>query len=294
MRWARLYFAVQAITGAAWWCAVFAVPVVRDLTLGSLHPVAVAVFDVPLFVVASAIAAFGVKPAAFVATGWTTLVAIGLAVYATVTTEAGWGVLLMAAAVGGSLAALSLMALGRIPTELIIAGPFAFKQARIESRHVLVTAAQVVVFWGLFLGVGPLAIVFFERRWHLDLAFPGFVVWVGLVVLVLASALGIWSAITMSTLGKGTPLPSAMANQLVIAGPYRFVRNPMAVAGIVQGAAIGLLISSWLVVVYAVLGSLLWNYAVRPLEEANLEERFGVEYGRYRDSVRCWIPRRLW
>jgi len=292
MRLARLYFAAQAIAGAAWWTAVFTVPAVRELTLGSLHPFAVAVFDVPLFVVASALAAFEVKPAAFVATGWTALVAIALAVYATVTTEAGWGVLLMVAAAGGSLAALSLMVLGRIPTELIIAGPFAFKQARIESRHVLVTAAQVVVFWGLFLVVGPLVIVFLETRWGIGLAFDGFAV--GLVVLVLASALGIWSAITMSTLGKGTPLPSAMANQLVIAGPYRFVRNPMAVAGIVQGAAIGLLFSSWLVVVYAVLGSLLWNYAVRPLEEADLEERFGVDYVRYRDAVRCWIPRRLW
>jgi len=292
MRLARLYFAAQAIAGAAWWIAVFTVPAVRELTLGSLHPFAVAVFDVPLFVVASALAAFEVKPAAFVATGWTALVAIALAVYATVTTEAGWGVLLMVAAAGGSLAALSLMVLGRIPTELIIAGPFAFKQARIESRHVLVTAAQVVMFWGLFLVVGPLVIVFLETRWGIGLAFDGFAV--GLVVLVLASALGIWSAITMSTLGKGTPLPSAMANQLVIAGPYRFVRNPMAVAGIVQGAAIGLLFSSWLVVVYAVLGSLLWNYAVRPLEEADLEERFGVDYVRYRDAVRCWIPRRLW
>jgi len=292
MRLARLYFAAQAIAGAAWWIAVFTVPAVRELTLGSLHPFAVAVFDVPLFVVASALAAFEVKPAAFVATGWTMLVAIALAVYATVTTEAGWGVLLMVAAAGGSLAALSLMVLGRIPTEVIIAGPFAFKQARIESRHVLVTAAQVVVFWGLFLVVGPLVIVFFETRWGVGFDFDGFAV--GLVVLVLASALGIWSAITMSTLGKGTPLPSAMANRLVIAGPYRFVRNPMAVAGIVQGAAIGLLFSSWLVVVYAVLGSLLWNYAVRPLEEADLEERFGVDYVRYRDAVRCWIPRRLW
>jgi len=30
---------------------------------------------------------------------------------------------------------------------------------------------------------------------------------------------------------------------------------------------------------------------VRPLEEVDLEERFGADYRRYRDSVRCWIPR---
>lgn len=65
----------------------------------------------------------------------------------------------------------------------------------------------------------------------------------------------------------------------------------MAVAGITQGAAVGLILGSWLVVAYAVLGSLLWNYAVRPLEEADLEERFGAEFISYRESVSCWIPR---
>jgi protein-S-isoprenylcysteine O-methyltransferase Ste14 len=81
-----------------------------------------------------------------------------------------------------------------------------------------------------------------------------------------------------------------MANRLVVSGPYRWVRNPMAIAGIVQGVAVGLVLSSWLVVAYAVAGSLLWNYAIRPLEEADLEERFGSEFRQYRDSVRCWIP----
>ena len=107
------------------------------------------------------------------------------------------------------------------------------------------------------------------------------------VVLVLASGLGLWSAFAMSTRGGGTPLPAAMPNRLVIAGPYRFVRNPMALAGIVQGAAVGLIASSWLVVLYALLGSLVWNHVARPHEEADLERRFGPEFTAYRDAVRC-------
>ena len=290
MRWGRVYFAVQALAGAAWWVAVFAAPVVRDVTLGSLDPVAVAALDIPLFVVGSALAAAGLRSAAFVATGWTVLVAGALALYATVTTEAGWGVLIMAAASGASVLALSLVVLGRIPTEWMTTGPFAFRAARPEARHGVITAVQVFFFWGFFLVVAPLAIAFLERRWRLGLdieALPA-----GIVLLALASALGVWSAITMSTLGQGTPLPSSMANRLVIAGPYRFVRNPMAVAGIVQGVAVGLILGSWLVVVYAVVGSVLWNYAVRPLEEADLERRFGDEFRRYSDRVRCWVPGR--
>lgn len=291
--WGRAYFAMQAIAGFAWWIAVFASPLVREATLGSLDPAAVAVLDIPLFVMASAVAAFGVRAAAAVATGWTGVVAVALAVYATVTTEAGWGVLAMGAATAGSLIALCLVLLGRVPTAWIIGGPFGFRPASSRPKaagHVASTFGQIVLFWGFFLAVVPFAIVFFEQRWGVALPFPLFAGPVGAALLVLASALGIWSAVVMSTLGDGTPLPAAMPNRLVIAGPYRWIRNPMAVAGIVQGAAVGIILQSWLVVAYAVVGSLVWNYVVRPLEESDLQKRFGAEFQRYRDRVRCWIP----
>jgi protein-S-isoprenylcysteine O-methyltransferase Ste14 len=294
MQWGRAYFAVQAIAGAAWWVAVFASPMVREATLGTLDPVLVAAVDVPLFVGASALAAAGLRPAALVATGWTALVTVALAVYATVTTEAGWGVLAMIAASTGSVIALCLVLLGRVPTEWILIGPFAFRTAtpRAEaSAHVVATAAQIVVFWGLFLVVVPLVLSRLEQRWEVAVPMPGFVPAIGVVIVLLASALGFWAAAAMSTKGDGTPLPAATANRLVIAGPYRFVRNPMAIAGIVQGAAVGLILSSWLVVVYAIAGSVVWNCVVRPLEEADLERRFGAEFRRYRAAVRCWWPR---
>lgn len=293
--WSRLYFAAQAAAGSVWWIAVFVSPFVREATLGSLDPVIVAVFDIPLFVFASAAAALGRRDAAVVTTGWTIIVTGSLAAYALVTTEAGWGVLLMAAAACGSVAALCLMLLGRLPTEWIISrGPFAFRPADARaapSVHVALTAAEILIFWGFFLAVIPFVLTFVERRWELSLPFPAFSVPAGVLVLVLASALGLWAAAAMSTKGGGTPLPAAMPNRLVIAGPYRFVRNPMAISGIVQGVAVGLMLSSWLVIAYAIAGSLVWNFAVRPHEEADLEARFGAEYRRYRASVRCWWPR---
>jgi protein-S-isoprenylcysteine O-methyltransferase Ste14 len=294
----RAYFAVQAFAGAAWWIAVFTVPFVREATLGSLDPVAVAALDIPLFVVASAVAALGVRIAAIVAAAWTVVVAAALAVFATATTEAGWGVLVMAAAAAASVAALCLMLLGRLPTEWIVRGPFAFRAAADRSRpggYVASTIGQIVVFWGLFLVVLPAIVAALENRWGVGIDLPPVVAAVvavaGVVVLVLASTLGLSSAFVMSTLGRGTPLPSAMPTRLVIAGPYRWVRNPMAVAGILQGVAVGLILSSWLVVAYAIIGSLLWNYAVRPSEEADLRTRFGDQFARYERDVRCWLPR---
>ena len=154
IRWGCAYFAMQAIAGFAWWTAVFVSPVVREATLGNLDPIAVAVFDIPLFVVASALAASGVRAAAVVSTSWTGVVAVALAVYATVTTEAGWGVLSMGAATAGSLIALCLVLLGRVPTAWIIGGPFAFRPASSRPKaatHVASTFGQIVLFWGFFL-----------------------------------------------------------------------------------------------------------------------------------------------
>lgn len=294
----RAYFAAQAVAGAAWWVAVFTVPLVREATLGALDPIAVAAVDVPLFVVASGLAAVlsgrAAIGAASVATAWTIAVTALLAGYATVTALAGIGVILMIAASVAAVGAWFLLALGRIPTEWLLVGPFAFRPARPRRTplvHVVVTLGQIVVFWGLFLVVFPLIIDALEARWGLSLPASVGVAIAGVLVVLSASALGLWSAASLTVRGDGTPLPSVMPNRLVIAGPYRFVRNPMAVAGIAQGVGVGLMMSSWMVVAYALAGSLVWNYAIRPHEEADLSRTFGDAYRAYARAVRCWVPR---
>jgi predicted DCC family thiol-disulfide oxidoreductase YuxK len=65
----------------------------------------------------------------------------------------------------------------------------------------------------------------------------------------------------------------------------------MVIGGLIQGAAVGLYLGSPLVLAYVLAGGLLWQYAVRPWEEAGLEQRFGDAYRVYRRRVRCWRPR---
>ncbi len=289
----RAYFAVQAALGACWWAGVFTNGSIRTLTLGDLDPVLVAALDIPLFVIASALVAFGVRWATWIVVPWTLLVAAVMAAYATVSTLAGTGALLMIAAATCGVVAGMLVLLGRLPSERLITGPFAFRPAskRSTAGHLRRTILQLLVFWGAFLVVGPLLVVWIEGRWMLTVGFPLAVRAAGLTLLIAASALGVWSAIAMSTRGEGTPLPSETATRLVVSGPYRFVRNPMAVAGIAQGVAVGMLAGSWLVIVYALCGSLVWNTLIRPWEEADLEQRFGAEFRAYRERVRCWVPR---
>lgn len=101
---------------------------------------------------------------------------------------------------------------------------------------------------------------------------------------------GLWSCVTMALRGRGTPLPAETARELVVAGPYRWVRNPMALAGAAQTAGVGLWTGSWVVIALAAAGGVVWNALIRPVEEADLAARFGPAYDSYRREVRCWIP----
>ena len=290
---ARWYFGMQAGAGALWWVGVFTVPGVRQATLGGLDAETIAVFDIPLFVGASALVAAGVRSAVWVAVPWTLLVALGMATYATVTGLGGWGAIAMAAAAFGSIGAGALDRYGRLPSDKLLVGPFAFREAdhATSGGYVARTGRQIIVFWGCFLGVLPLVIAMIEARWGVRIAFPLLAAVAGGACFAAGSALGIWSALTMSTRGEGTPLPSASARRLVIAGPYRWVRNPMALAGVVQGVGVGCMLGSWLVVLYALAGSIVWNWLIRPHEESDLRARFGSEFEAYERDVGCWVPR---
>jgi protein-S-isoprenylcysteine O-methyltransferase Ste14 len=154
------------------------------------------------------------------------------------------------------------------------------------------TGAQVAVFWGVLLAIVPPLIARAERTlpsgWPRLPAMPT----AGWILLAMASAGGIWSAVTMVRDGHGTPLPLDSPRWLVVTGPYAWVRNPMAVFGLAQGLGVALVLGSTAVAGYVAAGGVLWNVFVRPREEADLSRTFGAAYDRHRRAVRCWIPRR--
>jgi len=114
---------------------------------------------------------------------------------------------------------------------------------------------------------------------------------IGFLLLVFFSLIGIYSAVVMVKIGKGTPLPLDQTQKLVTKGPYKYVRNPMAVAGIGQGIAISIIFYSIPIFVYTLIGGILWQFVVRPIEERDMLQRFGKEYADYQKKVSCWIPK---
>ena len=91
--------------------------------------------------------------------------------------------------------------------------------------------------------------------------------------------------------GKGTPAPIAPTEQLVVGGPYRYVRNPMylAVLAIIVGEAF--LFGQPSLLAYAAAMGAAAGAFVRWYEEPTLRRRYGAQYESYQRSVRAWWPR---
>jgi protein-S-isoprenylcysteine O-methyltransferase Ste14 len=297
VRNARRWFAVQAASGILWWIAVAASDDVRRATLGSWDPVVLAGPDLILFVGGSLVAAAtGSRRAAALTAGWTVGITAACGASALLTGEGGWGAAAMVLASLGTAPAAAALWWGHLPTSWFFQGPFRFEVAdeRSPGRHLARSLVQLVVFWSTFFLAVPAVLVWAEDRAGIAWPTLGEQPWpaLGAGAFALASVVGLWSCATMATVGLGTPLPAATARRLVVRGPYRFVRNPMAVAGAIQTIGVGMWAGSWTVVLAGATGAVAWHLLIRPMEEADLLERFGASYEQYRAQVRCWVPRR--
>jgi protein-S-isoprenylcysteine O-methyltransferase Ste14 len=134
---------------------------------------------------------------------------------------------------------------------------------------------------------------------HLHVPNYGSPLIVGLVTvggLLIAGGLGLWAwtVVLFDRKGKGTLGIGNILGEpvhLVVAGPYRHVRNPMitGVLAILLGeaavtASVGLL--AWFAVFFGCLATV-----IRFWEEPHLAQRYGSEYVNYRQNVPAWIPR---
>jgi protein-S-isoprenylcysteine O-methyltransferase Ste14 len=162
---------------------------------------------------------------------------------------------------------------------------------RSPKRNLFVTGLQLLVFWPLILGMFPwlltklqlaTSIPFYQATWTIAL---------GVLTFAVTSIVNLHTAWTMASFGAGTPFPYDKTNKLVCRGLYKWIRNPMAVTGLAQGASVGIMYGSVFVLFYVFCGGLIWQFLVRPIEEEMLAVQFGLEYRQYKSSVGLWIPK---
>ena len=109
----------------------------------------------------------------------------------------------------------------------------------------------------------------------------------GLPPLLLSLALAGWGLVAVRA--ARTPFePGHTPRALVVAGPFRFSRNPLYLAQILLLAGLGQAAFPWLLPI-AVLQALLLDRLAIPREEQALAETFGEDFAAYRARVRRWI-----
>jgi protein-S-isoprenylcysteine O-methyltransferase Ste14 len=112
----------------------------------------------------------------------------------------------------------------------------------------------------------------------------------GMVIGAAGATVALWCVFTFASIGRGTPAPFDPPRQLVIQGPYRFVRNPMYIGAGLALASAALFYGSLPLLGYTLLFFLATHLFVVWYEEPTLRRTFGPEYKTYCRKVRRWWP----
>ena len=112
----------------------------------------------------------------------------------------------------------------------------------------------------------------------------------GLVLLAVGVSVMLWCWAAFGIHGRGTPAPFDPPRELVVRGPYRYVRNPMYIAGILVLLGQAVLFASVPLLEYAAAFWLAAHLLVVGYEEQALGRNFSVAYTAYCASVGRWVP----
>jgi protein-S-isoprenylcysteine O-methyltransferase Ste14 len=151
---------------------------------------------------------------------------------------------------------------------------------------------MVVIVTAIWLLIGWLMGYLSPLDASLGVELPAWVQVPGIVAVVAGAALALICAAMLSTRGIGTLGGEEwfMPRGFVTTGPFRFVRNPMSLGGVVMVTGIALWHRSAFGLVFAATMFLVAHLVAVYVEEPGLEKRFGDSYRDYKRRVNRWIP----
>jgi len=160
-----------------------------------------------------------------------------------------------------------------------------------RRRRELLTPLGLLVFGGT-LAVVIVGGLYTDRWLGLPALLPGIVgASLGALFLVVGGSLCGW-CVARFLKARGTPVPLNPPDELIVSGPYAWVRNPM-LTGVFGGlVGLGLLLHSvGIALIWTPAYALVHLAELKWVEEPELERRFGASYREYRARVPMFIPR---
>ena len=112
----------------------------------------------------------------------------------------------------------------------------------------------------------------------------------GIAMIVAGAVVILYCTGLFARIGRGTPIPAAPPENLVVQGLYRYSRNPIYVADVAVWFGIFLFEGHAALLLYASLATISVELLILLWEEPGLERRFGSEYDAYRERVPRWLP----
>ncbi len=179
-------------------------------------------------------------------------------------------------------------------------GKFEEMKERYPRGMIVVQGLLMLIFSTIFslILIAPLYIFDIDEQILVDIfTFPADIIpqpynLVGLLLIPVGFLLIIWANYALLHIGKiglRNREPMQKPSNLVLAGPYRFSRNPLYLGGLL--ALLGLVIvwSSVVTAILTILVYIIFKYLFIKKEELILEEEFGDEYRDFKKRVGRWV-----
>jgi protein-S-isoprenylcysteine O-methyltransferase Ste14 len=137
--------------------------------------------------------------------------------------------------------------------------------------------------------------VFVVLQLLLHYLFPVFVVvsypyvYLGVILILFGLYLNIIWVTKIFRKNKTTVRPEEIPTTLVTSGFFRYSRNPTYLGMALTLFGVSVLIGSLITFIFPLLFIVLTGLFTIPIEEKNLEKKFGKKYLNYKKEVRRWI-----
>lgn len=135
----------------------------------------------------------------------------------------------------------------------------------------------------------PAFILYFSKYQYKEPSLSFFVI--GILLIITGLFLAGWTMMLFNNIGKGTAAPWNPPKNLVIEGPYCYVRNPMITSILLILLGEYFITGAIQLIWWLILFFLINNIYFPLFEEKQLEERFKNQYIEYKRNVPRWIPR---